>query len=257
MVRAAVLIYLTVAVLCITAALAAPPFIQPTTIQTNGVYSIKAPALEYVKQGGITNLHFHVYNYTSGALITNLTANCTLHVYNQSNNHVVTWLKIDYDTVRGEFSAEKLSFNDTGFYSYIVQCFNQYGNGGAADGSFVVTTTGEFNDYEDLTPVAAWVLSPLLVAALLLAGSFLFRDDEEHKAYRIGLYLLSFVFMLLTFVFGLFAMSTFYANSELSSVASIVVWSVAVFLGVVFAYWFLYIIVWALDYVRRKKNGET
>ena len=111
-------------------------------------YILKAPIQEFHKQNNAYTFNIHVFNISNGYPVTD--ANCTLHLYNSSGNHLweanlsVVEYNFDYS-----FNVSGGNFSVLGEYHFIIQCYNpdhltktSSGFGGFIEDYFFVTKDG-------------------------------------------------------------------------------------------------------------------
>lgn len=228
---------------------AAPPFEAVSSV--NGL-QLQVPTNNLHSIDNTFKVHVHVYN-TSGYNVSNLTTSCYIHFYNHTNSHVAK-ATMTYDG--NEFEYSSFAPNYTGEYQFTVWCVQpSTGYGGFYTQSFRVTTFGQDDDKSDLTPVAVIILLPFIVAALFLAAAFFWKDDEEHKAYRWGLYAFSVFFIFAGFGYALFALQYHYAAYQFAEELTFAQLAYVSFCIFIVAYWCVYLIVKAIDWARKKRNG--
>ncbi len=94
----------------------------------------------YIKQNEYYNFRVHVFNDSvGGALLTDSTTTCTIHLYNQSGNHLIqSGGGMTYNNADFGIEIDGKNFSTTGHYVYTVGCSNAQG-WGFISGHFVVT----------------------------------------------------------------------------------------------------------------------
>ena len=103
---------------------------------------IKYPQIDVKKQGQDFKFHTHVYNTSSGLLVTNVTTSCEIHIYNSSGSHVLE-SAMAWDSNNRDFKLDiaGTTFADSQMMSAIVTC-NTSKVGGFVSFSFDVNPTG-------------------------------------------------------------------------------------------------------------------
>lgn len=145
---------------------AQPPWNELTT----GSLEIISAHNTYIKQDSTnTAIYFLVYNSTKHEL-NNTEANCTIHVYNSTNQQHVQLVDLTRDSNGQEFKhVFNWSLFGTGVYPYIVSCFttSQTPNEeGLRRGEFIINHSGKQESESNLVLVL-YALS-LIITALLV-----------------------------------------------------------------------------------------
>ena len=168
------IIFLAIFVFCIVPFVSsAPPF--STSTSTTG-YVLAFSEVDIIKVNTPFDVNIHVFNVSNGNPIpASTTLNCTLHLYNQTGDHIYDGRMIRYTQsdhgVQNEFVTRltKGNFSSTGTYELLVQC-NSTDLGGAIKYSLQVTNYGE-----ELTTASAILYSiGIIVFILLFVGSIIF-----------------------------------------------------------------------------------
>ena len=157
--------------------------IPPSTPQSGGLISIEGPKLSYYNAGLDTmDAYSHVFNST-GHTVRAPQVNCTAHIYNHSDQHVLQQLATmegdDYEWVLGPNITK-----NPGEYSYVIYC--QDGNqAGFVSGTFVM-------GYTDTDPLfyLGEVLGVIALIAIVLTVGF--KLDATHAPIKMFLIWLSF-----------------------------------------------------------------
>ena len=171
---------------------------QPTSTQTNlntnvGV-DIKFPAIGHIRQNENFIANFHVFNKSTGLLLTNDSTSCEFHLYNNGGNHILIVNQFEFDIGDRDFEIEvnKGNFTRLGAYSYVVQC-NTTNLGGFASVGIEVTADG----FESKTfPTQFFII---LFAFLLIVVGLL---KERWRMFKYLGSLLAMVMAILTFYPG-------------------------------------------------------
>lgn len=116
-----------------------PPFSDDEIFSDN--VEIIFPGFDYYPYGHDITIHFHAHNGSNGVILTNLTTECELHLYNNSGNHIVTadmWFDAsdnDFELVIGAGN-----FSDDTNYQAVAYCNHSKPRGGSARFGFVINT---------------------------------------------------------------------------------------------------------------------
>jgi len=125
-------------------AYAQPPFQE---IISDSQYLIETPLFRFHEINTDYLLHAHVINSTSGAIITNETAYCFIHLYNINGSHILQKnMSFDNNGIEFELLIGASNFTTINENWFILQCQN-YDNkvGGIISGNYYVTETGKSN----------------------------------------------------------------------------------------------------------------
>lgn len=101
----------------------------------------KTPAFELNKN---FTLHFHVYNSTGSIRHGNKINNCSIHIYNTQNSHIIQQ-NLLLDGIDYEIKLNSSTFPKAGTYAYLTQCDGINEDGFVSD-SIIITNTGELTD---------------------------------------------------------------------------------------------------------------
>jgi len=193
---------------------AAPPV---TTVPqfTTGI-AVEYPNMQYLKQNGYYDFHFHLFNLSDGKpIITGAT--CYFHLYNSTGNHLYKGFdsavsnEFDY-----AFMVDGLNFSTTGTYYYITQC-NTSTLGGYAEQAFEVTPSGTVYD----TPkVLGFIGLLLILVSLIIFIGFKFRDLENY-GYLIGMIVIEYMLILfIVYILDFLIPNIFYEAAALVSIVN-------------------------------------
>lgn len=216
----------------------APPF--QTSTATTGL-EVRYPQYDVAKQNTDFDLHVHVYNLTNGLPITNATTSCFLHLYDIDGDQYLT-MKMTFVPATfpiGEWETDILgtNFSTLGTHSYIIQC-NSTTQGGFVSGNFLVTETGEIaTNSQAILYSGLLILSIILLIGTLVLAFYINGDNEFsmgklvevnfNKYLKMGLFLLSYLFLTITMFFASEISTRFLVNSfatGILSTAHIVLW---------------------------------
>jgi hypothetical protein len=242
-----------ICVLVMPFTLAASPFKGAQGSTAGELLTIQIPGFSFQKSGSAFDIHVHVFNNT-GYFVSNTTTNCSLHLYNESGEHVIR-TAMTYDGIL-DFEVESIRLNASGLYTYSIFCVSTLGRGGFATDSFYVTATGHDDNNSDLTPLAALLIGVFLISVFFGIGAHQFKDDEEHQILSYALFIFGALFALFGLVLGMYFGGQFYGHYVgLDSNLSFLMWGFAGLLTVIVSYWIIYLIVVALAWKNFKKSG--
>ena len=242
-----------ICLLVIPFALAASPFKNVQSTTGGELLTVQIPAANFHKAGAFFDIHVHVFNNT-GYVVSNTTTNCTLHLYNESGEHVIR-TAMTYDG-NLDFKVESIRLNVSGLYTLSVFCVSTLGRGGFATDSFYITTTGHDDNNSDLTPLAALLIGIFILSLFFGVGAHQFKDDEEHQILSYALFLFGALFALFGLVLGTTFAGQFYSHYiGLDSSISFIMWGFAGLLTIIISYWIIYLITIALAWKNFKKSG--
>lgn len=204
--------------------------VTQTFTGTTGL-EIKIPQAEYVKQNEDIQSNIHIFNLSSGILMTNVTTTCLFHIYNKSGNHIASE-DMDYEDTDDDFylNIDGNNFSELGFLSFIIQC-NTSNEGGFVSGSVIVTESGEVETEARSIKLIAALLGLLIIAGLFLV--FAFKLDEEHYIIKIFFMIMSLI--TLTVIPQVIIKGLSYAEENLTKIP---LWAFYIFAIYVFFYIF-------------------
>lgn len=184
-------------------------FIQYTTAENQSL-SIVYPQQEYYKAGENITLNFHVYN-SSKILVTNESANCTLHIYGDTGEHIVsTNLSYDADDADFYYVIDKSQTERIGRYPYLINCVNTIDEGGFLSTYFSTTQSGSTSTIQESIIYSILIVFVTILFCLTSIGSYKVDGNNEFsmggdlveinygKYVKIALGLVSY--LLLTFI---------------------------------------------------------
>lgn len=152
---------------------AQPPF--TTSATTNNGIIIEAPVQEYLKVGNDYMFHIHAHNISSGLILTNLTTNCTIHVYEPLTGKHLVEDKMPFDSngLDFEYIMNGTNLSVLGQYSVLYYCNTTAGVnsiGGFVEYPFYVTLNGE--DYTEAQSTASLLLIAYIALLFAIGASF-------------------------------------------------------------------------------------
>jgi hypothetical protein len=196
----------------------APPFVT-TTDFTSG-YAIEIPHVEYIKIDTPHTISFHVFNISDGVPITNTTAACYFHLYNQTGNHII---KIDAthetNNVPNEWDVKILqgNFSSLGYYPFVIQC-NSSSLGGYKASQFIVTGTGyELTSARATTyAIIFFLLIFIFIIVMLAINKLPSGNDRDDNGQLMSINNLKYFRGVLLLFAYLLIVGMFYLSSNLS-----------------------------------------
>lgn len=204
---------------------------------------------EFVQQGMNYRFHFHVFNVSTGAIITNATTSCRFDLYNQSGKHIYVGKSISYDAPKEEWEVipDSNNFSSPGEYSYIVQC-NTTNTGGFDTVNFEVSRSGGTLTTAQGTLMIVFFFGGLLLFVLcgVAAWKFPWNDwhDESGNILNINHFkfvkvlLVYFTYLMLLFIVGMLRGIMFQFIPE-----------VGIYMMFNWAYWIMMYALWPLTII--------
>lgn len=170
------IIFFIFCILLSSFAIAVPP-VRQIFVGDVGI-SIAYPQYEYIKINNHYNLHTHIYNRSSGYHLTNDSASCLVHIYNNTGENIIEEdMSFDSNLLEYKLFIGGKNFSIEGKYAYIIQC-NTSKIGGFVSGNFDITNDGKPNGINDSTSSISIILFLLSINMGLL---FLFFRDKLFK----------------------------------------------------------------------------
>lgn len=191
-----ILIITVIFVLCIVTVYSAPPVQTVVTSNIARVLTVAYPERTTFKLNDPFDLYFHIYDSNGSMLDLANKVNCTIHIYNKSNDHIVnTGLTYSATNKEFEYAVNQTALNmRTGFYPYIVSCNASNGEYGFVKYGLYITPSGE-EDKNNPTDLWIIILIPLIFAFLLMKyGEGLSEDLSLMKLFLDWLALFSVLF---------------------------------------------------------------
>lgn len=162
-----------------TLILAEPPFIQDSgnTPFTEGLI-IDYPKFIYYPAFRNLELHFHVYNISTGRVMDNDTISCKLFLYNDTgeNFYTVDRVEVENDLTSFVMSVNNTSILKTGGYGWTIYCNTSY-LGGYSSGNAELTKTGEGDVVQDTEE--EYFLYFVFALAIILLGISFYKNDHN------------------------------------------------------------------------------
>jgi len=194
---------------------AMPPFQESSA--TNG-FDIRLPQTDVIKVNQTIEIHTHIHNRSDGLLVTNSTANCTVHLYNSTGNHIVEQ-QMDFDSNGIDFELEVngANFTDVGRYTGLIQC-NNTAFGGFVSFGVDATLTGQ-----ELTKARATIFIGLLMLLGFLFVASLFgisilpsNNERDEEGNLLSISKLKFVKPILYIVAYMILMAMTFIGSNIA-----------------------------------------
>ena len=235
--------------------LAASPFAETT--RGDGL-QLEYPILEWVQTNTELEISVHVYNLEDGvAEVTGV--NCTLHVYNETGNHIYTNWTTEVDHLFDyEFEISSSLITEPGKYALGVYCvcdvcgFEGSELGGFFFESFYANDEGEPKSQEGLGFLAILIMIPIILGLFFLIGAATL--GEEHNVLRIVLFLLSVPMTWISLHFGMIGLVRYYQLEALqNAIGSFTYWTAWLFF-VLISYFVIYTIWKATEVAAQKKE---
>lgn len=171
------LIYVVILVLLAFSVVAPKPV---TTTQVSGELVIQAINNEFFVKGIESKLHWHTFNST-GYIKTNSSVNCTIHIYNNSGNHILAQQAI-YDSNSIDFYVTLTTnlTNTINVYPYTIWCVDTINKqaGFIASEYLIANNTYAYDIYK---PIAYLFLILIVIFALFKFSSELKDESEENE----------------------------------------------------------------------------
>ena len=136
-----------------------------------------------------------------------------LHIYDRFGNHIADEETNTIDHIFDyEFDVDAGNFTDIGIRSFVIQC-NNTNQGGHYQSYFEVTKNGMVTN-EDITPIIAIILLPMLLSFIFLIGAATL-NPERHSVMKIGLFLLSIVPFFVSSYFAGLVIVEYYGSTAM------------------------------------------
>jgi hypothetical protein len=235
----------------VVAASAAPPF--QTSTATGTTLTVTYPKFSAYAAGQAGIMNFHVFD-VNGTPLTNVTTNCTAHVYLPNGTHEVSQV-LAYGSDEWELNMSASLMSRIGEHSLVVYCQKGAVLGGFFSGNFLVTYDGTDMTGQDALPAVLVALIPLLFAFIVLWGASLF-DPEEHAALRIFSHVLSWVAVFGSLWMGTTVVIKFYNWSAFTDGVGTFGMVLGWLLFALAAYWIIYVFVKIIEAVKEKKESR-
>jgi len=232
--RKTIFIFLFLCILLSSFVLAVPPVQTSSTIDSG--IGIEYPQYEYIKNGNYFKLHTHIYNKTSGLHMNNNSADCFVHLYNATGDHIIE------ERMGGDSNLEEFklyigdgNFTRNGQYAYIIYCnttaINNIGGvGGFVSGTFEVTHNGLEEEKQDSTTAISITLFLLSISIMLFYLGFReYKSKHKYLCFIIKRSCLVIAVYFMTLVSAIMATFSEYSslgiNNEMFLIMQIFGWA--------------------------------
>lgn len=199
---------------------------QPSFVQESGdltdVLEISVPKpLVFELNSNITSGHFHVFNSTGVLLKPVLEANCTIHIYDNLNKHLLEQnLTADSNGVDFKVTLNQSYFSQSGEFGFIIWCYSP-DESGFYSSSFFVTNSGSV--YEDHSGLLAMVILTVGMTGLLfMFGNMLDNKNDWSQALKLFCNIIALFILLAGSGFTLRALYLFDYPSSLINIAGVI-----------------------------------
>lgn len=173
----------------VTSVYSAPPFTETSTSQK---MELAISAFSYFDIEQDFKMHVHVYGET-GKQITPSQANCSMHVYNISGNHILqTNMTADSNGLEFTSTIGKGNFTYEGEYRAIIWCSN------STDGGFKSETGIGNRGGKEKNPTMYMVIIIAILGIAFLMLKLHEMIDNEHWLFKIVI----IIFIPLLFILG-------------------------------------------------------
>lgn len=144
---------------------------------------------EVIQQGNNYTFTIHPYNSSDGSPLSNTTSFCAFHLYNSVGSHILINNDIPFGFSPYDFylSINGNNFTNTGYYPYVVTCFDNDGTiSGTCSGHYLVTKSGKTISFN--------LFLPLVVILFFSMLCFIFGvTSKENKIMKYTLFSLAVV----------------------------------------------------------------
>ncbi len=213
----------------------------------------------FLMRGRAYNFHIHAFNDTAGgAILTDTTTTCTLHLYNSTGHHTLRQA-LAYDGA-GDFGVElsRENFTLLDNYVYTVGCSN--GDGwGFISGSFVITESGLVEEKMDTTAGIATIIFLLVITTGLFILGFAHFSDSGILDFILKRSSIMFGMLMLMFDSAIIAQIVDKANlgleTEMMRLMVVFGWATWIALIILFVGTIFNIIFMAKEQIEGKRMG--
>jgi hypothetical protein len=135
-----ILLLILISVVAFSQISSAQPPLQRTVIIAQGI-QIESPIIEFHQANTTFDFHIHAHNGTDGILLTNVTTNCTIHIYDPITGEHIFQSLMGFSSNLFDFDIEVNAGNFTqlGQYAVLFYCEVPGEIGGFLEHSFTVT----------------------------------------------------------------------------------------------------------------------
>lgn len=155
-------------------AYSSPPFITESSADIiANTLIISVPKQEIYQRAQPLDFHIHVFN-SSGVLVNAASLNCTLHLYNRTNGHLLI-ANLSPSNNGYNFLVNNSVMNFTGILGYDVWCIQNNVLGGFFSSEFEITESGE-QETRNVNEKQLLFYFALAFAVVLLILGFMSKD---------------------------------------------------------------------------------
>lgn len=202
-------------------------------------YEVRTNLQDYIVKEGNLTIDAHIYNLSDGLIVTNDSASCLVHIYNQVGDHLAEEQMVFDGMFDFELTLDGNNFTENKVYSYIINC-NSTNLGGFVSGEIQATDNGKLlNDNID------YLVFFGIIFLIFFFVYFAFKLDDKH-------YLLRILFLMVSLVCTLLIPQLLYNNynSSFIQILRITTWTFRLFAIYMLVYLFYY---WAKSSERLMK----
>lgn len=194
-------------------------FSQPFPFEQRGNLglTISFPPYAFYEKDKEIVFNFHVYNTTTGKVLTNDTISCIFHLFDKTGDHILNQINVPFDGtgIDWELNVSGSNFSTEGAYSFLVNC-NSSDAGGFDLHSFTITESGIAEKTNMFT-----ILIGIIAIMLFFGGMGYFTKLSNIKSFAYGLSLIQ----LVNLVFILYISE---AGGSLIPILRINFWSISI-----------------------------
>ena len=178
----------------------------PQTFVGDVGLQIESPLREAISFNQTHSFHFHVFNLSTGLIMTDDDVSCIFHMYNDTGTEQIKLIPTFEAPVDFEVKVLAPNFTRLGMYNYIFQC-NNSDMGGFSEVEFKVTPSGEvITDAQSIAGIG------LIFSIILLAGLFTFfgfKFFESDTTFPMGIF-----FIVMAMILGVYTLHIGYIVSR-------------------------------------------
>jgi len=233
---------------------------QPFQESDTGSLSISFPKESYFDIDETFDFHIHVFN-SSGHLLLNNEADCLLHIYNTTGNHIVQAnMSKDSNNIDLYYEINKSFFNCVGEYTFITSC-NSSNEGGFTSGSAIGLKGGYKSSPNSNNLIS--IIGIGIFCFVLIILSMQFKSTTKNKrgedvTNSVGqliktsiIFYVVFTLQTLGSVVMQSSLSTNFSNATLSFFKSTILFMRIFAIGL-----FFYVIYKAVEYIRQLRKKK-
>jgi hypothetical protein len=217
---------------------------------TTSELTILYPKEEFVRFNDSSYLHFHVLN-SSGKSLNGTTASCFIHVYNESNRHI-----IEQELLEDGLDFEiPIPTDKYGHYSYNLWCNSTEREFGYLSDEYTITPSGNpQNETAGAIIIFIIALIPLFLALLFMIGAA--TMGEGHNILKWFLMLVSPFLIMSSLHSVLLGLIQFFSFPELINYIGDVTYYIGLLIVTFISYFIIYFIAYLFNVVKEKKDKK-